>query len=151
MVKFIQGMDHVAIAADNTEQMVQWYHRMLGLVVVAQSHPTDPDRQATYLIGPPADNGPETGDAGGQSRGVAFGMMMEIMPRNDHVRRPRDSHDAGLSHVAWLVHDFDEAYAHLSSQGVGFIGSVVQAVGGGRIISFVDCEGNLQQIVERKM
>ncbi len=142
MSSFTCGLDHVAIAADNTEQMVVWYNRMLGLVVVARTNPTDPAQQVTYLIGPPA-----SGDA---SRGVHAGMMMEIMPRNDHVRRPRDSHDAGISHVAWLVTDFDEAYAHLSAQGVGFVGSVVQAVGGGRLISFVDCEGNLMQIVERK-
>ena len=144
MVNFTRGLDHVAIAADHTDQMVAWYKRMLGLVVVARTHPTDPAQQITYLIGPAAANGTD-------SRGVQAGMMMEIMPRNDHIRRPRDSHDAGLSHVAWLVSDFDEAYAHLSAEGVGFVGAVVQAVGGGRLISFVDCEGNLMQIAERKI
>ncbi len=144
MVNFTRGLDHVAIAADHTDQMVAWYNRMLGLVVVARTYPTDAAQQVTYLIGPAA-----PGSAG--SCGVHAGMMMEIMPRNDHVRRPRDSHDAGISHVAWLVSDFDEAYAHLSSEGVGFVGAVVQAVGGGRLISFVDCEGNLMQIVERKI
>ncbi len=138
MVDFCQRLDHVAIAADNTELMVKWYQRMLGLVVVAQTDPQPPSNQATYLVGPP---GP---------LGIHGGMLMEIMPRNDHVRRPRESHDAGISHVAWVVSDFDAAYAHLVSEGAGFIGSAVQAVGGGRLISFVDCEGNLMQIVERK-
>jgi glyoxylase I family protein len=138
MVEIAGALDHVSIAADNTEATVQWYMRMLGLVVLAQTEPQSPSNQRTYLIGP------------SKNKDVSGAMMLEIMPRNEHVRRPRDSHDAGLSHVAWLVNNFDEAYAHLASQGVGFVGSVVQAVGGGRVISFVDCEGNLMQIVERK-
>ena len=138
MTNFTRGLDHVAIAADNTDLMVQWYRRMLGLVVMAQTGPQPPSDQRTYLIGPPGHDS------------TLAGMMLEIMPRNEHVRRPRESHDAGLSHVAWLVADFDQAYAHLTGQGVGFVGAVVQAVGGGRLISFLDCEGNLMQIVERK-
>lgn len=137
-INVITGLDHVAIAADNTEQMVQWYHRMLGLVILAQTEPMESTGQRTYIIGP----------AGG--RDVYGGMMLEIMPRNEHVRRPRESHDPGISHVAWMVENFDDAYTHLAGEGVGFVGSVVQAVGGGRLISFVDCEGNLMQIVERR-
>ena len=136
-VAFTDALDHVAIAADDTDKLIKWYHRMLGLVVVAQTEPQEPSGQRTYLIGPP------------RSNGVQQGMMLEIMPRNEHVRRPRDSHDPGISHVAWRVSDFDAAYAHLAACGVGFVGAVVQAVGGGRLISFVDCEGNLMQIVER--
>lgn len=137
-IKLTSGLDHVAIAADNTEQMVQWYSRMLGMVILAQTEPMESSGQRTYLIGPPT------------CRNAFGGMMLEIMPRNEHVRRPRESHDPGISHIAWMVEDFDEAYAHLAGQGVGFVGSVVGAVGGGRLISFVDCEGNLTQIVERK-
>jgi len=136
-VTFIDALDHVAIAADDTLSMVKWYQRMLGLEIVAQTEPQEPSGQRTYLIGPPC------------NVGVRHGMMLEVMPRNEHVRRPRDSHDPGISHVAWRVENFDAAYAHLSAAGVGFVGAVVQAVGGGRLISFVDCEGNLMQIVER--
>ena len=136
-MNFIDALDHVAIAADDTQALVKWYQRMLGLVIVAQTEPQKPSGQRTYLVGPPV------GD------GLTCGMMLEIMPRNEHVRRPRDSHDPGISHIAWRVDDFDAAYAHLSASGVGFVGAVVQAVGGGRLISFVDCEGNLMQIVER--
>ncbi len=137
MIEFATGQDHTAIAADNTEQMAAWYKKMLGFEIIAQTEPQPPGNQRTYLIGPP------------NIKQVASGMMLEIMPRNDHVRRPRESHDAGISHVAWRVRDFDQAYAHLAAMGCGFVGSVVQAVGGGRLISFVDCEGNLMQIVER--
>ena len=132
-------LDHVAIAADDTEKMVGWYEKVLGLVVHASAGPNPPQKQKIFLIGPP----------GGE--GIGQGMMIEVMPRNETVRHERNSHEPGLSHVAWYVGDFDGAYGHLKNCGVKFLSEVVTAVGGGRIISFSDCEGNMMQIVERKV
>jgi len=128
-------LDHVAIAAADVEAMVQWYQRVLELKVVERAGPNAPQRQRVYLIGP---------------GGLGDGMMIEVMPRNETPRHERNSHEPGLSHVAWCVADFDAALAHLQSQRVEFLGGIVQAVGGGRLISFADCEGNMMQIVERK-
>ena len=90
-------LDHVAIAAADTDAMVAWYERVLGLVVHAAAGPNAPQRQKVYLIGPP-------GEAG---KGIEAGMMIEVMPRNETVRHERNSHEPGLSHVAWYVRDFD--------------------------------------------
>jgi len=51
--------------------------------------------------------------------------------------------------MALRVTDFDAAYVKLKSAGVEFLGEPVTAVGGGRIISFRDPEGNELQIVQR--
>jgi len=129
-------LDHVAIAADSTDLMVKWYERVLGLVVHAVAGPNAPQTQRVYLIGPPG-------------KGIGAGMMMEIMPGNETVRHERNSHEPGLSHVAWSVEDFDTVHAHLKRCEVKFFGDVVNAIGGGRVISFFDLEGNMMQIVER--
>ena len=134
-------LDHVAIAADDTAALVRWYERVLGLVVHVEAPPNPPQKQKAYLIGPKV--------APGRSA-LWQGMMIEIMPRNATPRHERRSHDPGLSHIAWYVTDFDLAYAHLQSCGVQFLGDVVSALGGGRLISFADSEGNMMQIVERK-
>ena len=76
--------------------------------------------------------------------------MIEVMPRNETARHERNSHEPGISHVAWAVADFDAALAHLKAKNVKFLSDVIAAIGGGRIISFADCEGNMMQIVERK-
>jgi catechol 2,3-dioxygenase-like lactoylglutathione lyase family enzyme len=128
-------LDHVAIAAESTDAMVKWYEEVLGLVVHASAGPNAPQTQKIYLIGPPG--------------GIGQGMMIEVMPRNGVVRNERGPTDPGLSHVAWYVADFDGALAHLKGEGVRFLSEVIQAVGGGRIVSFADCEGNMTQIVER--
>ena len=131
-------LDHYAIAAADTTAMVAWYERVLGLVVHAQAGPIAPATQKVYLIGPPS------------AQGIHQGMMIEVMPMNTMPRHQRHSHEPGLSHTAWHVANFDEALAHLKKCGVTFTSDIVTAVGGGRIISFEDCEGNLTQIVERK-
>jgi catechol 2,3-dioxygenase-like lactoylglutathione lyase family enzyme len=136
-------LDHFAIAAADTQGMVNWYARVLGLVVHAEGAPPAGATQKVFLIGPPL-------PAGGVTRGIQQGMMIEVMPKNDTPRHERNSHEPGLSHAAWYVKDFDASLQHLRNCGVRFVSEVIQAVGGGRIISFLDCEGNMMQIVERK-
>lgn len=140
-MRFVSRLDHFAIAAHDTVAMVAWYNRVLGLVVHVESGPTPPQTQKVFLIGPPVD--------GPGSAGVRQGMMIEVMPKNDAPRFDRKTHDQGLSHVAWCVVDFDKALAHLKACNVQFLGEVVQAIGGGRLQSFSDCEGNMMQILER--
>lgn len=142
-MQLVSRLDHFAIAADNTTEMVRWYERVLGLVVHAEAGPLPGATQKVYLIGPPVADGAEG------TSGIRQGMMIEVMPRNDSPRATRKSHDPGISHAAWYVADFDAALAHLRSANVSFLSEVIQAVGGGRIISFSDCEGNMMQIVER--
>jgi catechol 2,3-dioxygenase-like lactoylglutathione lyase family enzyme len=139
-LKISGRLDHVAIAAENTDTMVKWYEKILGLVVHVESGPNPPQTQKVYLIGPPAETG----------KGIPQGMMIEVMPRNETPRHERNSHEPGLSHVAWYVYDFDAALAHLRASNVKFLSDVIAAIGGGRIVSFADCEGNMTQIVERK-
>jgi glyoxylase I family protein len=135
MAQIITRIDHTAIAAENTAAMVDWYQRVLGFRIVAETTPAAPQSQKAYLVGPAGD--------------IHHGSMFEIMPRNSNPRINRASHDAGISHVAFYVPDFDAALAHLRQEHVQFLGEVVQALGGGRLISFADCEGNMLQIVER--
>jgi len=141
-MRFVNRLDHFAIAAADTAGLVKWYERVLGLVVHVEAGPNPPQTQKVYLIGPPVD--------GAGSAGVRQGMMIEVMPRNDTPRHERNSHEPGLSHAAWAVVDFDRVLGHLKDCGVTLLGEVGQATGGGRIQSFLDCEGNMVQIVERR-
>ncbi len=131
------GLDHVAIAADDTVALTRWYEKTLGLVVVFELPAKAPASQPTFLIGPPA------------AGGLRGGMMLEIMPRNQCPRHPRQSHDAGISHIALRVSDFDAMHERLKACGVTFLGKEIQGVGGGRLISFADSEANMIQIIDR--
>ncbi len=125
-------LDHAAIAVTDIDATLAWYDKVLGLVLVAKGAPG----QKACLIGPKND--------------LKAGMMLEVMQKNDTPAVKRAVVDPGLSHLAFSVADFDAALAHLKSCNVQFLGEIVTAVGGGRLISFADPDGIMLQIVERK-
>src|SRR5579875_3199124 len=93
-------LDHVAIAANNTDQFVKWYEETLGLVIHAVAEPVAPRTERIYLIGPPVPRGSKS-----PSEGIHHGMMVEVMPKNNAARMQRAPTDPGLSHTAWYVED----------------------------------------------
>jgi glyoxylase I family protein len=127
------AIDHPAIACYDTRRQLDWYCRTLGMRVVASNEQDPPSVVVGYDM-----------DARG-------GAMLELMVARDAGPKPVDvpRFSPGVRHVALRVRNFDEAYAHLKSAGVQFLSEPVTAVGGGRIVSFRDPEGNELQIVER--
>jgi len=87
----------------------------------------------------------------GYDADAAGGAMFELMPVRDEGPAPAQTprFAPGLRHVALRVSDLDAARAALAKAGVDFLFEPVEAVGGGRIVSFRDPEGNELQIVQR--
>jgi len=128
-----QSIDHPAISCQDVAAQVSWYCQHLGMKLLYSDGATP----ATVLLG----YGQSTGD----------GPMIELMP----VRDPGPNPDSfartqpGIRHLALRVSDFDEAYRRLRDVGVTFLFEPVVAVGGGKVVSFRDPEGNELQIVQR--
>jgi catechol 2,3-dioxygenase-like lactoylglutathione lyase family enzyme len=126
-------IDHPAISCNDVRMLAEWYCVHLGMKIVADNGKTPP----SLLLG--------------FGEGISGGML-ELMP----VRNPGGTPPAevpqfvqGLRHFAVRVSDFDKAYGQLKDAGISFLMDPVIAVGGGRIVSFRDAEGNEVQIVER--
>lgn len=120
------GVDHAAIAAQDTESLAAWYCNILGLRVLFKNDQNPP----TFLVG---------GDTG---------AMIEIMPDNGDPRPERAFYAPGISHLALTVSDFDAALASLRAGGIK-VAEPVAAAGGGWIANFLDPEGNAVQIIIR--
>jgi catechol 2,3-dioxygenase-like lactoylglutathione lyase family enzyme len=89
----------------------------------------------------------------GYDENMQGGTKLEMMPARDVGLAPEKfaRFQPGLRHLALRVSNFDAAYSHLKKLGVVFLFEPVDgAVGGGKIVSFRDPEGNELQIVERK-
>jgi glyoxylase I family protein len=127
------AIDHPAIACYDTRRQIDWYCSTLGMRVVASNEQDPPSVVLGY-----------DQDARG---GAMIELMVAREPGPKPVEVPRFS--PGVRHIALRVRNFDEAYAHLKSAGVPFVSEPGDAVGGGRIVSFRDPEGNELQIVER--
>ena len=124
------AIDHPAIACYDVQRQIKWYCENLGMRIIARG---------------------ETAALVGYGEGTNGGAMIELMAVK-HVGPPPieiPTHCPGLRHLALRVKNFDEAHKKLTSAGATFIGQVGSAVGGGKIQSFRDPEGNELQIVER--
>jgi len=127
MKNVFTGIDHPAIAADDVVSLTQWYCDVLGYQVIAK---TD---KPVFIIEAPD------------------GTFIEMMPKDETSRPERTICTPGWSHLALRVNDMDVAMAKLEEKGVVWAGAEFEAVGGGRIRNFADPEGNLLQIVQRKI
>ncbi|MDP9173551.1 MAG: VOC family protein [Planctomycetota bacterium] len=127
------AIDHPAISCHDVNRQARWYCENLGMRVIA----SDKSQPPSMLLG-------YDQDATGRT-------MVELMPVKDAGPQPADvpRYQPGLRHLALRVSDFDEAYRRLSQLGVKFLFEPVQAVGGGKLVSFRDPEGNELQIVQR--
>ena len=128
-----EAIDHPAISCNDVRKLAAWYCKHLGMRIVA-------------------DNGQEPASMVlGYSDDVRVGALLELMPvRNPGpppVEVPRFCQ--GLRHFAVRVSDFEKAYNELKAAGIEFLFEPVIAVGGGKIVSFRDPEGNEVQIVQR--
>jgi catechol 2,3-dioxygenase-like lactoylglutathione lyase family enzyme len=124
------GIDHPAISCQDVDGQAGWYCRNLGLRQIASDGKTPP----SILLG--YENG---------------GAMIELMPVKDGGPAPAQTprFQPGLRHLALRVSDFEKAYQGLKSAGVNFLFEPVEAIGGGKVVSFRDPEGNELQIVQR--
>ena len=127
------GIDHPAITCYDVNKQIDWYCKNLGMRVVA----TDGKEPQSVVVG--------------YDSTVKGGAMIELMPTRNEGAKPADvpRFAPGLRHVALRVKNFDQAYAALKVLGVPFLMEPTVAVGGGKIVSFRDPEGNELQIVER--
>lgn len=121
------GIDHPAVAADNVETLADWYCEVLDYEKWFR-HP-----KPVWILKAPD------------------GSLLEIMPKDHTLRPDRTTWTPGWSHLALRVKSLDSAIRHLDKHQVAWAGDLTQAIGGGRVRSFFDPEGNMLQILERPL
>ncbi len=129
----MEAIDHLAIACFDTKKQIEWYCRVLGMHVIVRNDQDPPSAIVGY--------GQKVRDA----------AALELMPARDAGAKPDTAarFAPGIRHIALRVADFDYVYDRLTAAGVKFLGRAGAALGGGKVCSFRDPEGNELQIVER--
>jgi glyoxylase I family protein len=122
----ITGVDHPALAAVNVDQLSDWYCETLGYEKYFR------DEKPVWILKAPD------------------GSLLEIMPKDDTSRPARTTWTPGWSHLAMRVKDIEQAITYLDQKGVTWSGETVEAIGGGRVRTFSDPEGNMLQVVQRQ-
>ena len=120
------SVEHIAIVATNPVALKNWYERVLGAREVFNNGQNPP----TCLI--------------------ALGnVWFEIYAAEKSLPDTANNKLAGFRHLALHVDSLDAAKVELEKRGVKFNEAERVAAGGGRILFFEDCEGNLLHLVER--
>ncbi|MDE3098866.1 MAG: VOC family protein [Verrucomicrobiota bacterium] len=120
-------IEHVAIPSPNPVALKNWYERVLDAHIIFDNGQNPP----TLLLALPG------------------GGWFEIYAAECAPQDRGNNKLAGFRHLALRVDSLDAARAELEKRGVTFTGDVRPAAGGGRILFFADCEGNLLHLVER--
>jgi catechol 2,3-dioxygenase-like lactoylglutathione lyase family enzyme len=120
------SVEHIAIPATDPVALRNWYEHALG------AQPVWDDRQSssTCLL-------------------ALSNLWLEIYAAKALPPGRGNNKLAGFRHVALRVDSIDAAKAELAGRGVKFEEEIRPAAGGGRVLFFNDCEGNLLHLVER--
>ena len=119
--------EHIGLAALDTVALKDWYVKVLGSREVF----TDGKSPPAFLLA------------------IASGLMIEIYPADARLDRTDNNKHAGWRHLALQVDSIEFARAELARRGVILDEPIKPAGGGGRVLFFKDCEGNLLHLVER--
>jgi glyoxylase I family protein len=120
------SVEHIAIPAADPIALKNWYERVLGAKPVFDNGQNPP----ICLI--------------------ALGnVWFEIYAAETPLPDRGNNKLAGFRHLALRVPSLDAAKAELEKRGVKFTEEIRPAAGGGHVLFFEDCEGNLLHFVER--
>lgn len=132
MENLFSGIEHVAISARSPERLAQWYVSTLGFEIFT-SFDNGPGKPKTYII-----------RLGEQP------LLVEISPADpDLLSRERQNGEAGLTHFAIVVTDFERAHQRLFYTDARPEGEERAGPRNSRIHFYRDPEGNLFHILWR--
>jgi glyoxylase I family protein len=121
------AIEHIALPGLNPTALRDWYVAKLGAACIAPNGAEPP-----YFIQLPGTT-----------------TTFEVYAAAGSVPQTGDNGVAGWRHLALRVESIEVARKELEARGVVFNDPIKPAAGGGRVLFFKDCEGNLLHLVDR--
>ena len=121
------AIEHIALPARNLAALRDWYVAKLGATCTAANGAEPP-----FFIKLPGAT-----------------TTFEMYEAAGSVPQTSDNGLAGWRHLALRVDSIEAARKELEARGVVFNDPIKPAAGGGRVLFFKDCEGNLLHLVDR--
>lgn len=123
----IQGVEHVALCAEDVLSLIAWYQRIFQLELVKE------------------------GETGPFFLKFPDGFLIEFVETaGDIPHAPKDK-EKGFRHIALTVLSLEKMVETLKKEGVEVVDDFKIVHNGTRLFLFRDIEGNLIQLVERKV
>ncbi|MHC4070750.1 MAG: VOC family protein [Planctomycetota bacterium] len=123
----IQGVEHIAICAEDVPSLIAWYQRIFQVELVKE------------------------GKAGPFFLRFHDGFLIEFLETAGGVPAVAKDREKGLRHIALTVSSMEEMVDTLKKEGVEVSDDLKTVPNGTKLFLFRDIEGNLIQLVERKV
>jgi catechol 2,3-dioxygenase-like lactoylglutathione lyase family enzyme len=123
----IQGVEHIALCAGNVPSLIAWYQRIFQLELIKEGQ-----------LGPYFLRFPD-------------GILIEFVEAaGDIPPVPRDK-EKGFRHISLTVLSLEKMVETLNKESVEVVDDFKTVSNGTKLFLFRDIEGNLIQLVERKI
>jgi len=123
----VQGVEHIALCAEDVPSLMAWYRKIFQVELVKE------------------------GQAGPFFLRFPDGFLIEfIETAGDIPPVPKDK-ERGFRHIAFSVLSLEEMVGTLKKEGVEVVDDLKTVPNGAKLFLFRDIEGNLIQLVERKV
>ena len=123
----VQGVEYIALCAEDVPSLIAWYQRTFQVDLVKE------------------------GQAGPSFLKFPDGFMIEFLETSGDIPPIPKDKEKGLRHIALTVSSLEEMVRTLKKEGVEVVDDFKTVPNGAKLFLFRDIEGNLIQLVERKI
>ncbi len=122
----VQGVEHIALCAENVPSLIAWYQKVFHLDLVKE------------------------GQAGPFFLRFPDGLLIEFVETAGGIPPIPKDKEKGFRHIALTVSSLEKMAIELKKEGVAVVEDFKIVPNGTKLFLFRDIEGNLIQLVERK-
>jgi predicted enzyme related to lactoylglutathione lyase len=123
----IQGVEHIALCAENVPSLIAWYQRIFQLELVKE------------------------GQAGPFFLKFPDGFLIEFVETAGDIPSAAKDKEKGFRHIALSVLSLEKMVETIKKEGVEVVDDFKIIPNGTKLFLFRDIEGNLIQLIERKV
>ena len=123
----IQGVEHIALCAENVPSLSAWYQRIFQVDLIKE------------------------GQAGPFFLKFPDGFLIEFLESSGDVPSVPKDREKGFRHIALTVSSLEKMVVTLKKEGVEVVDDIKTVSNGAKLFLFRDIEGNLIQLIERKV
>jgi predicted enzyme related to lactoylglutathione lyase len=123
----IQGVEHIALCAENVPSLIAWYQKIFQVELIKE------------------------GQEGPSFLKFPDGFLIEFLETLGDIPPVPKGREKGFRHIALSVLSLEKMVGILKKEGVEVVDDLKTVPNGAKLFLFRDIEGNLIQLIERKV
>ncbi len=123
----VQGVEHIALCAEDVPSLIAWYQRIFQVELIKE------------------------GETGPFFLKFPDGFLIEFLEAAGDIPHVPKDREKGFRHIALAVSSLEKMVGVIKKEGVEVVDDLKTVPNGAKLFLFRDIEGNLIQLIERKV